>query len=66
MMTSQGKKRINVPKAEPLSFLPCSNDVNRGSALGFNNQEPHTQVLLETLAELIVEVYFYDQQAHIE
>ncbi|HJP64207.1 MAG TPA: hypothetical protein VJ844_12250 [Mucilaginibacter sp.] len=60
-MKPQGKKPIDVPKAEPRGFLPCSNDVNRGSALGFKNQESHTDLLLETLAELIVEVYFHER-----
>ena len=59
-MIPQGKKQINVPKAEPRSFLPCSNDVNRGSALGFSNNEPTTEALLDTLAEIIVEAFFHE------
>lgn len=59
-MEPQGKKQINVPKAEPRVFLPCSNDVNRGSALGSTEEEPPVEVLIDRLAQLIVEVYFYD------
>ncbi len=57
-MKSQGKRQSNVPKAEPRSLLPCSNDVTRGSALDYTNQEPPVEVLLETLAEIVVETFF--------
>jgi hypothetical protein len=61
MMESQGKRIENVPIAEPRSLLPCSTDVLRGSALGFAGQEP-VEELLDQLAELIVQVYFYEKQ----
>jgi len=61
-MKSQGKRQINnVPEAELRSLLPCSTDVMRGSALGFEAQEPHTQILIEQLAELIVQVYLHEK-----
>ena len=63
-MKPQGKKLKNVPKAESRSFLPCSEDVIRGSALGFEGSNTPTPILLETLAKLIVEVYFYDRDNH--
>jgi hypothetical protein len=61
MMEPLGKRISNVSKAEPRSLLPSSTDVTRGSALGFGNQEPPVTILLETLAALIVEVYFHDK-----
>lgn len=54
-------KLNNAPKAEPRGLLSSNNDVNRGSALGFGGQEPQTQILIEQLAELIVQVYLYDR-----
>jgi hypothetical protein len=55
----------NVPKAEPCSLLCSNNDVMHGSAFGFEGQEPQTQILLEQLAELIVEAFF-DEQNNIK
>ena len=52
-------KLNNVPKAEPRSLLCSNNDVNRGSALGFDSQESQTEVFIEQLAELIVRVYLH-------
>lgn len=51
------------PNEEQRALLPSSRDTIRCSSLGFNNQESHTQILLETLAELIVEAYF-DNNTH--
>lgn len=62
MIEPQGKRIENVPIAEPRSLLPCSTDVLRGSALGFTEHEPPVEVLLDQLAELIVEAYFYEKQ----
>ena len=61
IINPQGKKLYNVPKAEPRSFLPCSNDVNFGSALGFED-EASTELLINELAEMIVEAYFYQKE----
>jgi hypothetical protein len=60
MIEPQGKRIHNVPKVEPRGLLPCSTDVTRGSAFGFN-QEPPVEMLIDQLAALIVEVYFYDK-----
>ncbi|MDB5009194.1 MAG: hypothetical protein JWP45_3587 [Mucilaginibacter sp.] len=62
-MKKLGKRVQNniEPNEEQRALLPSSREHNRCSSLGFPNQELHTQILLETLAELIVEVYFYDR-----
>lgn len=49
----------NVPEAEPRSSLSSNSDVTRGSALG--HTDAATEILLDQLAELIVEAYFYEQ-----
>jgi hypothetical protein len=61
IINPQGKRISNVPKVEPRSLLPCSTDVTRGSTLGFYDEEPPTEILIETLAELIVEAFFYER-----
>jgi len=48
MMEKLHNKLNNVPKAEPRSLLCSNNDVNRGSALGFN---PATDLPIEPLSE---------------
>ena len=55
------QENIVEPNEEQRVLLPSSRDTIRCSSLGFDNQEPHTHLLLETLAELIVEVYFHDR-----
>lgn len=52
------QENIVEPNEEQRALLPSSRDTSRCSSLGFSNQEPPTQILLETLAELIVEAYF--------
>ncbi|SDE21480.1 hypothetical protein SAMN05216464_104382 [Mucilaginibacter pineti] len=52
---------VNVPKAEPRGLLCSNKDVNRGSALALGSQEIEAEALVSQLAELIVEVYFYEQ-----
>jgi hypothetical protein len=51
----------NIPKAEPCSLLSSNTDVIHGSAFGFN-QEPPIEALLDELAAIIVEAYFYDKR----
>ena len=58
IINTQDNRQINVPKAEPRSFLPSSEDVNRGSALGFDT-EISNEVLMNELAEMIVVAYFH-------
>jgi hypothetical protein len=60
------QENIIEPNEEQRALLPSSRDTSRCSSLGFNNQEPHTNILLETLAEIIVEVYFHEQNNSIE
>lgn len=55
------RQENNVPKAEPCCLLSSNTDVVHGSAFGFEGQEPQTQILLEQLAELIVEAFFNEQ-----
>ena len=62
MIEPQGKREINVPKAESRSLLPCSIDVMRDSALGLINEDPSIEVLLDQLAEILVEAYFYEER----
>ena len=57
-MKTLGKKESNVSKAEPRSLLPSGTDVARGSALECEN-EPASELLINELAQLIVEAYFY-------
>ncbi|MEO6333071.1 MAG: hypothetical protein ABIO57_02805 [Candidatus Paceibacterota bacterium] len=52
----------NVPKAEPRGLLCSNNDVMRGSALGLTGQEPPIEILLDQLAEILVEAYFYEKR----
>jgi len=66
IINPQGKKLINVPKAEPRSFLPCSNDVNRGSALGFKDKEPTVEMLINALSEIIVDAYVFSKRTKKE
>jgi hypothetical protein len=58
MLGKRVKKNIVEPNEEQRALLPSSREKNRCSSLGFSNQEPHTNILLDTLAELIVEAYF--------
>jgi len=51
----------NVPKAEPCSLLSSNNDVTHGSAFGFS-QEPPVEILLDQLAAILVEAYFYEKR----
>lgn len=63
MMESQGKRKSDVPKAEPSGLLPCSTDVTDGSALGFiDDEEPSVGVLLDQLAEILVAAYFHEKR----
>jgi hypothetical protein len=52
------QENIVEPNEEQRALLPSSRDTSRCSSLGFGNQEPPIQILIETLAELIVEAYF--------
>jgi hypothetical protein len=52
----------NVPGAEPRGSLSSNDDVMRGSALGFGNAEPPVEILLDQLAEILVEAYFYEKR----
>ncbi|WP_295794696.1 hypothetical protein [Mucilaginibacter sp.] len=61
-MKTLGKKISNVPKAEPRSLLPSSTDVARGSALDLTANEPPIEVLLDRLAEILVEAYLYERR----
>jgi len=61
-MKMLGKRINNVPKAEPRSLLPSSTDVTRGSALDLTANEPLIDVLLDRLAEILVEAYLYDKR----
>lgn len=61
-MKSLHNKLDNVPKAEPRGLLCSNNDVNRGSALGLSDNEPPLEVLLDRLAEILVEAYLYEKR----
>ena len=61
MIEPLDNRDTNLPEAEQSSLLSSNMEVMDCSALGFN-QEPPVEVLLEQLAELIVEAYFYEQQ----
>ena len=58
IINPQHNRQNNVPKAEPRSLLCCNTDVNRGSALG-SEDEASTELLINELANMIVEAYFY-------
>jgi hypothetical protein len=58
IINPRGNKLDNVPKAEPRSFLPRGKNVSRGSVLGFDGEISH-EVLINELAEMIVEAYFH-------
>ena len=62
MMEPLDNREPNVPKAEPCGLLSSNNDVMHGSALGFNDQEPPIEVLIDQFAELLVEAYFYEKR----
>jgi len=55
------QENIVEPNEEQRALLPSSGEQNRCSSLGSNNQEAHTQILLETLAELILEAFFHER-----
>jgi len=61
IMESLDNRQPNTPKAEQSNLLSSNSGVSDCSALGFNNAEPSTQILVETLAELIVEAYFHER-----
>lgn len=56
-------KLNNVPKAEPRGLLCSNNDVNRGSALGFNDKEPTVEALINALSEIILDAYVFSKRA---
>jgi hypothetical protein len=62
MMEPLGKRISNVSKAEPRSLLPSSTDVTRGSALDLVDNEPPVDVLLDRLAEILVEAYIHERR----
>ena len=61
-MKTLGKRISNVPKAESRSLLPSSTDVTRDSALDLTANEPPIDVLLDRLAEILVEAYLYEKR----
>jgi hypothetical protein len=61
-MKTLGKRISNISKAEPRSLLPSSTDVTRGSALDLTAKEPPIEVLLDRLAEILVEAYLYEKR----
>ncbi len=61
MESLHNELKNNVPKAEPCSLLCSNTDVMHGSAFGLIDKEPPIESLLEQLAEIIIEVYFYDR-----
>lgn len=60
------QENIVEPDEEQRALLRSSRDTSRCSSLGFSSQEPPTQILLETLAEIIVEAYFNEQNNRID
>jgi len=62
MMEPLGRRISNVSKAEPRSLLPSSIDVARGSALDLVDNEPPVDVLLDRLAEILVEAYIHEKR----
>ncbi|HTE01648.1 MAG TPA: hypothetical protein VK668_20310 [Mucilaginibacter sp.] len=54
------KRNIEIPNEEQRALLPSNRDTSRCSSLGFGNQEPAAEILVEILSELIVEVFFYE------
>jgi hypothetical protein len=61
-MESLDNRQPNVPKAEQSCLLSSNNGVSDCSALGFEYQEPPIEVLLDQLAEILVEAYFYEKR----
>jgi len=61
MINPLDNRDINLPKAEQSSLLSSNVEVIDCSALGFKEHEPAIEELVDQLAELIVEVYFYEQ-----
>lgn len=62
MMKKLGKgEQENIePNEEQRALLPSSREQNRCSSLGFS--EPPVDVLLDQLAEILVEAYFYHKK----
>jgi len=62
MIEPLDNRDTNLPKAEQSTLLSSNMEVMDCSALGFTEHEPPVEDLLDQLAELIVEVYFYEKQ----
>ena len=62
MMQPLHNRPNNVPKAEQSCLLCSNNGVSDCSALGFTDREPPIEVLLDQLAEILVEAYFYEKR----
>jgi len=62
MIEPLDNRDTNLPKAEQSSLLSSNMEVMDCSALGVNEQEPPTDILLDQLAAIIVEAYFYEKQ----
>lgn len=61
-MKKLGKRISNVSKAESRSLLPSSTDVTRGSALGFTDNEPSVEKLIDALSEMIIDAYVFSKR----
>jgi len=60
MMEPLDNRQNNVPKAEQSCLLSSNNGVSDCSALGVSEQGPPIEILLDQLAEILVEAYFYE------
>ncbi len=56
---------MNLMRSNELSCLAAEIQ-NRCSSLGFGIKEPTTEILVEMLSELIVEVFFYESNQNRE
>jgi len=55
------QENIVEPNEEQRALLRSSREQHRCSSLGLKNQEAYTQILLETLAEIILEAFLYER-----
>jgi len=61
-METLHNRQANTPKAEQSSLLCSNSGVSDCSALGLTGKEPPIEVLLDQLAEILVEAYFYEKR----